>query len=229
MRLDNVEVTTQHMCPRTGRTLRSVTAKRSCIAYMIDESDRRIIMVGRDKESHEYPVAGGVALLTKFVTTGKATLILQKRNITILLAKADPEALDRWCAALKHGVPPPPKSEAGRPSSVEPLSKRPLASGAPAFGSAPARPNTGGGRAPLSGLSPSAANNSPAIVAPEKKAREPGRPSPTWQTPPPLTPRSRLLTTEQQAVLREVCAGRSVFFTGGAGVGKSFLLKQVSA
>ena len=36
-----------------------------------------------------------------------------------------------------------------------------------------------------------------------------------------------VLTTEQKRVLREVLDGRSVFFTGSAGTGKSFLLKRI--
>eukprot|EP00966_Prymnesium_polylepis_P118611 2742022-Prymnesium_polylepis.1 len=210
MRLDACDVTTQQVCPRSGRVVRTMAYRRSCIAYCIDESERRVLMIGSDKDAAEYPVAGGVQMLTKFASDGKATLILPKRNTTILIANACPEALQRWCHALKTGGPPPAKAAA---AAAEPLSKRALSS--PAIGSAR--------RAPLSDLSPSALASTPSVAA-AKKARDPGpRPSPTWQSPPV----AQGLTQQQTAVLRAACSGRSIFFTGGAGTGKSHLLRQI--
>lgn len=42
-----------------------------------------------------------------------------------------------------------------------------------------------------------------------------------------LSPGAQQLTSEQQEVLRGALAGHSVLFTGGAGSGKSFLLRQI--
>ena len=225
MRLESCDVTTQQVCPRTGRVLRTVACKRSCIAYCIDEQDRRVLMIGSGNDARELPVVGGVQLLTKFASVGKATLVLPKRSTSILLSNADPSALQQWCDALKSGRPPPPKAEAGK-QPVDPNSKRPLNSPASIGGAGGAAP--AGSRAPLASISPACAN-SPAAHA-GKKARDPTRRSPTWQTPPgPLTPRSAALTLEQQSVVRAVQKGESIFFTGGAGTGKSFLLKEIVA
>ncbi|XP_049633821.1 ATP-dependent DNA helicase PIF1 [Suncus etruscus] len=66
---------------------------------------------------------------------------------------------------------------------------------------------------------------------PEPPARsDPSTEAPKWPLPvkklnlPPSKPR---LSVEQAAVLRAVLQGQSVFFTGSAGTGKSYLLKRI--
>ena len=196
MRLDPVDVSIVQACPRTARTLSSRQFKRTCVSYAITEADSRVLSVGREsKHSIEYPVAGGVKVFARFVHEGKATLLLVRRNISLLLSGADPPALTAWLAALANGGRPPagPVKRALAPSS------------------------------------PSSANAAPAAVDRVKKLCD--VPSPT---PPAATPELRLspasagrLTEEQQGVLKQVLAGRSVFFTGGAGTGKSFLLQEM--
>lgn len=217
MRFDGVDVTITLSCARTGRMIRSNTTKRSAIAYCVDESDRRVLVVGRDeKSSQDFPVAGGVQVITRFVHEGKATLIVPKRGLTLFLQVdlSQADELGAWCRALTSGRPTPSAAAPGAGPA-----KRPLA----AQRGTPSRPS----RPPLSSRSPSSANGpSPAAsVAPKKASRS--RESPSWRSPVALSPGAQQLTEEQQGVLKEVLRGASVFFTGGAGVGKSYLLRQI--
>ncbi|KAL1528927.1 hypothetical protein AB1Y20_010249 [Prymnesium parvum] len=219
-------VTLQQVCARGGHAVRTTTFKQSVIAYCIDESDRRVLRVGRDRNAQEFPVLGGVQLMTQFVRNGKATLILLKRSINLLLSDADPTALQQFCSALKTGGQPRQQVEL----VVEGVPKR-------SIDSLPTGSSTSHdvvravgvhSSMPLASLPPSQMN-SPSSRAPGKKARDQGRPSPTWRTPPRANRnlRSEEFTQEQKAVMRAACDGHSIFFTGGAGVGKTFLLREI--
>lgn len=162
MLLDAVDVTLQHTCPRTGRALRTVTLKKSSIAYCIDESDQKVLLVGRDKQQRELPVAGGVQMHTRFMSDGKVTLVILRRNITVFLSGALPEALADWCKALVSGRRTLPANSATAPLSAgEQLPKRPVSS-----------PESLSRKA-LQPLTPENMN-SPRL-SDKKKARNPGR------------------------------------------------------
>ena len=159
MLLEGVDVSIQHVCPRTGRALRTVQLKKSSIAYCLDESDRRVLVIGRDKLQHEFPVLGGVQMLTRFVSEGKATLVIVRQNITVLLSRADPADLSTWCKALTSGGQVPSAKDVQRPQSADPLTKRSLSS-----------PSAGARQV----LSPLGTTNTPKIAG-SKKSRDPGR------------------------------------------------------
>ena len=216
MRLHPCAVTVVTLDPRTGGVVNSKTHSTTAIAYCIDEANRKCLVVGLDdKHSREFSVVGGVKLHTRFVHEGKATLQLLKRNMNLMISNADPQALREWVQALASGRPPAPKEAAGSSSSPRPASAPPKRHLAP---STPSRANTG--------------SPDPLPRSKGKMGRAPGC-SPAWasandrQLSPSATAN---LTSEQQEVMREVVlGGKSVFFTGGAGVGKSHLLKQIVA
>ena len=59
--LEHVAATAQSVCPRTGRALRSREYRDTTVGYILDETDRFLIVVGSDpKTQQEWPVAGGV-------------------------------------------------------------------------------------------------------------------------------------------------------------------------
>ena len=220
MKLEPVTVTVTHLCPSTGKVIHSKQTANTRIAFCLDESDKKCLVVGlKERDQRDLHVAGGVRVFNKFVSQGKATLTIVRKNIQVMLCNADPVALGAWCASLTSGGPPPlakstlaPTASPSRPaSSAPPFSKRPLGASSKAGGAANA-------------------------VGPFSPAGPPARKLERVQaasnvSSPELSPSAmRLLTEEQQEVLREVVfRGRSVFFTGGAGVGKSFLLKQIVA
>lgn len=230
MRLDPVDINLVQACPRTGRTLSARRLKATALSYCVAETDSaaaqgsRILVIGREEKSQqEFAISGGVKVLTKLAATeGKATIILTKRNLQVML-QAEPSELMRWLRALANPAAAADYavvSTAARPASAPAPQKRVLA---------PLSPNC---------LSPVAGAR-----AHPKKGREPGR-SPQWEAaaslvgggaaaegsrsartaglaPSPLaalTPTTKQqLTSEQQAVMRDVLSGRSVFLTGGDG------------
>ena len=214
MHIEPVTCAVVTLCPRTGRILASRKHHRTRVAFCLDDDDRKVLVVGADaKTAQEFAVAGGVRVHTKFVSAGKATLTIVRRNIQIMLSEADPSDLTRWCTSLTSGAPPPKKDSlplGGAPTIFSLPPKRHLGPSSPA-GANIAR-QTG-------------AAGSPPNVA--KMSRPPDASPPS--RPQQLSPNAlSTLTSEQQEVLRQVVLeGRSVFFTGGAGVGKSFLLKQL--
>ena len=234
MRLHPCTVTVVTLDAPSGRVLSSRSHNASAIAYCIDESNKRCLVVGTDdRTSREFSVAGGVKLHNRFMHEGKATLTLMRRNINLMISNAAPHELKEWMHALASGRPPPPKAEvpsssgaapaAGADSSARPASAPPKRHLAPAT---PSRANArGGGGSP--GL-----HDAPRSKG--KMGRAPGS-SPTWAAAADggasLSAADRAdLTAQQQEVLRDVVlGGKSVFFTGGAGVGKSHLLRRIVA
>ena len=84
---------------------------------------------------------------------------------------------------------------------------------------------------PLGPMTPGRANEAGSPTPGVKKGREPNS-SPSQRATPPgppqLSPHAQAsMTSEQQRVLLDVLSGHSVFFTGGAGVGKSHLLGEI--
>ena len=230
MRLGPCTVTIVTLDPRTGSVLSTIVQKSSAIAFCIDESNKKCLVVGAEERSaREYRVAGGVKMHTRFINDGKATLSLVHRNINLMVSNADPRALKEWTQTLMSGRPPAPTaSSPPRPgSSASTSTAAPNVSAPPKRHLAPSTPS----RANKDSTSPGQQ------LAPRSKGkmgRAPGC-SPAWSASPSnaagrkLSPTATAnLTTEQQEVMREVVlGGQSVFFTGGAGVGKSHLLRQM--
>ena len=206
--LDPCDVSLVTICPRTGRVLRTVKHASSAIAFCLTEDDQKVLRVGREPRTIELPVAGGVKLHAKFAVEGRATLELTKRRVNVML-RAQGSELMSWLRSLSN----PPKEHAAPP-------KRGLSASTPSLA------NRAAPRASRSPTTPS-----PTAPPRHKMARDPG-PSPEVSKSPPAAAPSAAqsqpeLTLEQQAVMETVLAGRSVFFTGGAGVGKSHLLRQI--
>ena len=178
--LDNVDVLVQTLCARSQRPVRTQQMRRTAIGFCLDDSNRALLVVGdraKEKEQHEWPVAGGVALLARFVRDGKATLTLARQHKQILLSNAEPARLAEWLHALKGGA-------AGRrderPAASPP--PRPLAKRTPAAANVAASPSLA----------------SPTVVS-RRKARD-LRPSPGSL---PLRPSPVLSPSTRQALSEE--------------------------
>lgn len=215
--LHECDVLVQTICIRSTKVVRSQAFKRTSIGYCLDDANRVLLCVGKvEKEQIDIPVAsGGVHLIATFTAQGKATLTIARQRKVLLISNADPNELVAWIRALKGGAP----------SSKAMLSRNPSAGASGSAGS-PARP--------LSKRTPSSANvpSSPSFGSPtgaEKKLQNLSR-SPAAPVGPPvvLSPSAmQKLSEEQQEVLKEALRGTSLFFTGGAGTGKSFLLREI--
>ncbi|XP_075567435.1 ATP-dependent DNA helicase PIF1 [Pelecanus crispus] len=142
-----------------------------------------------------------VRLFTRFAGDGRAAVRVGPGGAQVLLSDCPPDALRRFLRLLRHKVAAGPR---GAPRCPRLLDRPP-----PAFAAisplqerdllrAPGRPRGGEAR-----------GERPAEV-PRAERRPPAR-----------------LSAEQEAVLGAVRSGKSIFFTGCAGTGKSFLLKRI--
>ena len=219
MRLDPVDINVVQVCPRTGRTLHSKRHTATALSYCVAETDsaashgRKVLVIGREeKTQQEFAIAGGVRVLARHAASeGKATIMLTQRNLQIM-CQAEPNAMVGWLRGIADPAAAAARTSQQPPPPVPAPTKRVLA---------PLSPNC---------ISPTAA----ARLQP-KKGREPGR-SPlqaaseakaaqmaartAGNAPSPLVALSpataQKLTTEQQAVMRDVLGGKSVCLIGGA-------------
>ncbi|XP_042543706.1 ATP-dependent DNA helicase PIF1 [Dipodomys spectabilis] len=170
-------------------------------------------------------------LFTRFAAAGRSTLRIpvegapRAGTVQLLLSDCPPDRLRRFLRtlSLKLAVAPGPGPASARAqllgprprdfitiSPVQPEEmRRAAASRAPSTGSVkPKQPMAGGSKTPSF----------------------PSQETPKWPLPVKRLslPRSKpQLSEEQAAVLRAVLKGQSVFFTGSAGTGKSYLLKRI--
>ncbi|XP_060030300.1 ATP-dependent DNA helicase PIF1 [Erinaceus europaeus] len=166
-------------------------------------------------------------LFTRFAAAGRSTLRLPTDGaprpgaVQLLLSDCPPERLRRFLRTLrlKLAAAPGPAPASARARLLEPR-PRDFVTVSPVQPAELRR-----------ALGPRAPESVPAPSAPEP--REEARPrteAQRWPLPVKrlnLPPGKPQLSEEQAAVLRLVLKGRSVFFTGSAGTGKSYLLKRI--
>ncbi|XP_054983759.1 ATP-dependent DNA helicase PIF1 [Sorex araneus] len=166
-------------------------------------------------------------LFTRFAATGRSALRVPgpgappRGSVQLLLSDCPPDRLRRFLrtlrlklAAAPGPAPGPARSQLLGPRprdfvTVSPVQPEELRRAAAARG-----PDSARGKA---------TTETPAESDPSTKA-------PRWPLPARklnLPPCKSRLSEEQAAVLRAVLQGQSVFFTGSAGTGKSYLLKRI--
>ncbi|NXF91505.1 PIF1 helicase, partial [Eubucco bourcierii] len=171
-------------------------------------------------------VGDAVRLFTRFAGEGRAAVRVGPDGAQVLLSDCPPDALRRFLRLLRlkvaggSRVAPRCPRLLDRPPPVftviSPLQERDLLS-------APGRLNGGEVRSERA-----------AEVSFRVQGVGPGY-RPCLHSTPPLVPQvprverrpSARLSAEQEAVLGAVRSGKSIFFTGCAGTGKSFLLKKI--
>lgn len=159
-----------------------------------------------------------VRLFTRFASEGRAAVRVSPDGAQVLLSDCPPDALLRFLRLLRLKVAAGPREAPRRPrllerpppsfSAISPVQERDLLCGS---GPRRAGPERG---------------ERPAQVSPGARGRPRGAALPSHRplTPPvPQVPRERRpparLSAEQEAVLRAVRSGKSIFFTGSAGEG----------
>ncbi|KAM9621487.1 ATP-dependent DNA helicase PIF1 [Morphnus guianensis] len=149
-----------------------------------------------------FALAGdAVRLFTRFAGDGRAAVRVGPGGAQVLLSDCPPDALRRFLRLLRLKVAAGPR---GAPRSSRLLGRPP-----PAFAVISPLQERELLRAPGRLRGGEARGERPAEV-PRAERRPPAR-----------------LSAEQEAVLGAVRSGKSVFFTGCAGTGKSFLLKKI--
>uniref|UniRef100_A0A8C8B9J6 ATP-dependent DNA helicase PIF1 n=1 Tax=Otus sunia TaxID=257818 RepID=A0A8C8B9J6_9STRI len=159
-----------------------------------------------------FALAGdAVRLFTRFAGEGRAAVRVGPGGAQVLLSDCPPDALRRFLRLLRLKVAAGPR---GAPRSPRLLDRPP-----PAFAVISPLQERDLLRAPgrLRG------GERPAEVSPGAR----GTPPPVPQEPRAERRPPARLSAEQEAVLGAVRSGKSIFFTGCAGTGKSFLLKKI--
>ncbi|XP_051678297.2 ATP-dependent DNA helicase PIF1 [Oryctolagus cuniculus] len=166
-------------------------------------------------------------LFTRFAAAGRSTLRLpaacapRPGTVQLLLSDCPPDRLRRFLRTLrlKLATAPGPGPASARAQLLGPRPRDFVTV-------SPVQPEE---------LQRVAAPRGPDTTL-EKQPEEPGRSArpttdaPRWPLPVKrlnLPPAKRQLSEEQAAVLGAVLRGQSVFFTGSAGTGKSYLLKRI--
>ncbi|NXJ73682.1 PIF1 helicase, partial [Trogon melanurus] len=164
-------------------------------------------------------------LFTRFAGEGRAAVRVGPGGAQVLLSDCPPDALRRFLRLLRLKVAAGPRGATrgarllDRPppafAVISPLQERDLLRhpGHPRGGEAQ-------GQRPAE-VSPRARG------APRYRPRSPSAPSLVLQVPRAERRPPARLSAEQEAVLGAVRSGKSIFFTGCAGTGKSFLLKKI--
>ncbi|XP_072199383.1 ATP-dependent DNA helicase PIF1 isoform X2 [Excalfactoria chinensis] len=173
-----------------------------------------LVLLGRDElRQPVLRVAGGggeaaalsfllrgdaVRLFTRFAGEGRAAVRVGPGGAQVLLSDCPPDALRRFLRLLKIKLAAGPRGAPRQPR----LLHRPQ----PAFYV----------------ISPLQERDLPRHPERDRGGGERQAKVPPVERRPPAR-----LSVEQEAVLGAVCSGKSVFFTGCAGTGKSFLLKKI--
>ncbi|NWU39203.1 PIF1 helicase, partial [Hylia prasina] len=161
-----------------------------------------------------------VRLFTRFAGEGRAAVRVAPDGAQVLLSDCPPDALLRFLRLLRLKVAAGSRDAPRRPrlldrpppsfSVISPVQERDLLCGS-------GRRRAGEER-----------GERPAEVSPGRGVGYwPGAPPPVPQVPGAERRRPARLSAEQEAVLGAVRSGKSIFFTGSAGTGKSFLLKRI--
>ncbi|KAM6079382.1 ATP-dependent DNA helicase PIF1 [Theristicus caerulescens] len=159
-------------------------------------------VVGGGAAALSFPLAGdAVRLFTRFAGEGRAAVRVGPGGAQVLLSDCPPDALRRFLRLLRLKVAAGPR---GAPRCPRLLDRPP-----PAFAAISPLQERDLLRAPGRFRGGEARGERPAEV-PRPERRPPAR-----------------LSAEQEAVLGAVRSGKSIFFTGCAGTGKSFLLKKI--
>ncbi|NXG21706.1 PIF1 helicase, partial [Grallaria varia] len=169
-----------------------------------------------------------VRLFTRFAGEGRAAVRVGPGGAQVLLSDCPPDALRRFLRLLRLKVVggsrgparpprllerPPPAFAVISPVQERDLLRVPGRRPAEGPGERPAEVSPGaGGAAPLPAPLPALPSQPPLPVPQVPRAQR--------------RPLARL-SAEQEAVLGAVRSGKSIFFTGCAGTGKSFLLKRI--
>ncbi|NXS58987.1 PIF1 helicase, partial [Brachypteracias leptosomus] len=171
-----------------------------------------------------------VRLFTRFAGEGRAAVRVGPDGAQVLLSDCPPDALRRFLRILRVKVAAGPRGALRCPrllvrpppafTTISPLQERDLLR-------APGRLRGGEaeGESPAE-VSPKARGVAP-VTGPGYRHCPHGVPLPVPQVPRAQRRPPARLSAEQEAVLGAVRSGKSIFFTGCAGTGKSFLLKRI--
>lgn len=212
----------------TGATIRRMAGKDSTLALCRDGREQLCLWVKPGKhEDLALALTGGVALHGQCVFEGRGTVRLVAQMINIFISKADPPRLKLWLATFAEKLKIAPVA----PPLRDYLSRGPLRAEAPTSLSSVSPPkltaldtlNRSIPRCPFNGGSPPAKRRQFTGCSVQSTSSS-GLHKPC-NTEVDLSD----LSVEQRKVFELAMSGTSLFFSGGAGTGKSFVLKKILA
>ncbi|XP_043221533.1 ATP-dependent DNA helicase PIF1-like [Amphibalanus amphitrite] len=223
-----------------GSVLRSARHPTASLSLCRSEQRELVLLLQTARQHQIKVVLKEVTLHRRFLREGKATLVVRGQQLRLLVSNAPPAQLLTFLRVLSAKLAL--QTAAGRPTCVRdrllraPADRRldevsPLTAdqlgklqGQQAGGQQPQQ----AGPAPLTArdtnvpAAPRAGKRPAAASGAENQAKRPAKVLTMSQFLNPLP-----ITKEQRAVLEVATSNRNVFFTGGAGTGKSFLLQRI--
>ena len=175
--------------------LRHRSTKVSDCSVIVSNSGRVTVSGPGSKHVAEIPGGTRLDVIGGMLDRGLATLVNKETRTTLFISNAPPDSLEKLCVKLNPSFRRPPL--AALPSGLAPM------------------------RTNLVGVKrPTPADGHLSMPVLKKKPRDEA--TPLAAIPAAAT---ASMTVEQRRVMSLVQAGKSVFFTGSAGTGKSHLLK----
>ncbi|XP_055613049.1 ATP-dependent DNA helicase PIF1 [Uranotaenia lowii] len=218
-----------------GTTVKKIAYKQATLRLIRNSLKEMFLEISADKNKPVKLKLKGINVHSKFMAEGKATIRFNEEKCTLFLSNAPPGLLVQFLKIIFIKIT---TGQTSNGESKEELLKKTrahlLSEKAHQFDEISPVTNTELARAKKMAVGKgSVTTPSP----PQKRKRTSGeadRPPPKkLYTPSPLTSNnampveSQVLNDEQKAVLSACQSGRSIFFTGSAGTGKSFLLRKI--
>lgn len=228
----------ERTCSRSQASLVKENLKTVSLSLLRNEFQEIILKI-QEKANKERKILVRQDQLTvhrKFVKEGKLTILVNDQGLGLFIANAPPHELVQFVKSfaaklagnnLKPGISSRQKLLSNQPSVIQDISPVTLKD----VQNLKKVENSRQGLlkiqmdSPVSGRKTAAKRSRLVLNETENDEEKPLSKSPRLGL---KRSTSRFeLTSEQKSVLEVVKSGRNVFFTGGAGVGKSFLIKKV--
>lgn len=221
-------VVTAEWLNNQGATIKKVAYKQATLRLVRNTLKEMFLEISADKSKPIKMKLKGVNMHTKFMAEGKSTIRFSEEKCSVFLSNAPPGLLAQFLRVIFVKI-----TNSNGQSKEEMLKKARvhlLSDKANQFEDVSPVTNAELARAKkLATGKGSVTTPSP----PQKRKRlsgEEDRPAPKkLYAPSPLTANleSGVLNEQQKMILEACKSGRSIFFTGSAGTGKSFLLRKI--
>eukprot|EP00043_Microstomoeca_roanoka_P000555 m.28080 g.28080 ORF g.28080 m.28080 type:complete len:587 (-) comp10375_c0_seq2:20-1780(-) len=195
---------------------RCSSKKPAALQFGRDANRIPTIIITYDHTELAFTAQGHVRILGPNIADGKASVCLDEQGIQIYISRASPETLKKLLLSFMQQLRETVQERKLTEESEQRISLKPLPKVRKPLGAIQLNPDPS---------SPPMKQSKPM----QNKSIETSnlqRPTAAMRSMLRTRPMTEL-NEEQQAILMQVLAGKSVFFTGSAGTGKSFLIKKI--
>ncbi|XP_055639285.1 ATP-dependent DNA helicase PIF1 [Toxorhynchites rutilus septentrionalis] len=220
-------VTTVEWLNATGTTIKKVSYKQATLRLVRNTLQELFLEIAGEKAQPIKLKLKGINVHSKFMAEGKASIRFNEEKCTMFLSNAPPGLLVQFLKVIFVKVTGQSSNAESKQEMLKKTRAHLLSGKANQFDDVSPITNAELARARKLAIgSGSVTTPSP----PQKRKRlsgEADRPPPKKLYAPSASLEPEVLNEEQKMVLNACKSGRSVFFTGSAGTGKSYLLRKI--